>query len=83
MSEIKFIIQRVQTNYNNLNDKKRNLAVILSDRRINSGMEGVKVLMSGMTQKLDDDERDNASILLDGLIARKNLQENAKKKATI
>lgn len=82
MAELNTILRRVQNNFNNLNDEERSLAVLLNSRRINSGEEGVKVLIDGMTQKLEGESKRNASSLLGSLIARKNLVENVKRKAT-
>lgn len=80
MSELSKILHQVQQNFDNLKDKKRSLAVILGDRRINSGQEGVTVFLEGMTQSLEGSDAVKAKQLLAGLIGRKNLLENSKKK---
>lgn len=80
MSELSKIVQLIQENYKNLKDEERSLAVILGDRRINSGLEGVTVFLEGMTQNLEGSDADKAKQLLEGLIERKYLLENNKKK---
>ncbi len=80
MSEINTILGEINQAFTSLNDDEASLATILSERRINSGDEGAQKIMYDMTNKLEPDQKSPAVGLLAGLIGRKKLIEDTKRR---
>lgn len=80
MSEINTILGEINQAFTSLNDDEASLATILSERRINSGDEGAQKIMYDMTNNLEPDQKSPAVGLLAGLIGRKKLVEDTKRR---
>lgn len=80
MSEINTILEEVNQAYASLNDETASLAKILSERRINNGDEGAQKIMHDMTNSLKPGQKPSAVGLLAGLIGRKKLIEDTKRR---
>ena len=80
MAEINALLREVNRTFISLNDDEASLAIILSERRINNDDEGAQKIMHDMTINLEVDQKPPAIGLIAGLIGRKKLIEDAKKK---
>lgn len=78
MSELREIQAEIQTNFDNLNDSRRTLPRILTDRRINSGHAGVLKFIRDMASSLSDKDAIKAGNLLEGIIADGKIKRGEK-----